>query len=188
MTDILNYEVKSGYQGMIRKVDWALWSVAGFFQHLTNLCLFAMLALTTATIVMRPFDLSAVWIWPWTMVLFVWLCFFGFCAFFVRLKDVRIDFIANKCGPLAISGTRILSDLCTLAVTGVLLMQMPTFLQSSTGFVDGTILPVGGELPRQALSIPLVFSIVIILLTAVLDLVKMMVGLPENVPPSIVEE
>jgi TRAP-type C4-dicarboxylate transport system permease small subunit len=188
MTDILKYEVNTGFQAFIQKVDKALWSIAGGFQHLTNLCLLAMLVLTTGTIVMRPFDLSAVWIWPWTMVLFIWLCFFGFCAFFVRLKDVRIDFIANKCGPGAVAATRILSDVCTLGVTGVLLLQMPTFLESSTGIVDGAILPGGEEVARRALSIPLLFSVVIILFTAVLDLLKMMVGLPENVPPSIVEE
>ena len=33
-----------------------------------------MLAGTATTIVLRPFDLSYYWFWPWTMQFFVWMC------------------------------------------------------------------------------------------------------------------
>nr|WP_321457390.1 TRAP transporter small permease subunit [uncultured Cohaesibacter sp.] len=188
MKEILNYKVESPYQRVLRQVDHALWSIASIFQHLANMCLLLMLVLTSATIILRPFGLSAYWIWPWTMVLFIWLCFLGFCAFFVQLKDVRVDFIAQRLGKTAIAATRLLSDFCTLAVSGTLLWQMPTFLEKSQGIVDGALLPGGEELFRQALSIPLLLSLIIIAPSALLDLLKMIVGLPENLPDSVVED
>ena len=43
------------------------------------------------------------------------------------------------------------------------------------------VLPAGFELPRLALSVPLFISTVLVALTAVLDIVKLAAGMPENV-------
>ena len=178
-------ETELSREGPLRRplqaLDALAWSLGGVFVFLCNLCLLAMLALTTATIVLRPFGISAYWIWPWTMVLFVWLSFFGFFAVYVRLKDVRIDFLAVRLGPVGIALTRLLSDLAACAVTGVILWQMPIVLATSRGMVDGAMFPGGHELARQALSIPLFVSSALILITALIDIAKQAVGLPENV-------
>nr|WP_235956753.1 TRAP transporter small permease subunit [Salipiger sp. PrR002] len=140
-----------------------------------------MLGLTTATIILRPMSMAPYWMWPWTMVFFIWLSFFGFFALYARLKDVRIDFLAERLGPAGVVFTRILSDAATLLVTGVLLQQLPTVIATSNGVYDGAILPGGAELPRFALSAPLFISTFLVALTAVLDLAKLVAGLPENV-------
>ncbi len=173
-------EPKGALQGALLAADRLTWALGGVFQWICNICLLIMLALTTVTILGRPFGFSAYWIWPWTMVFFVWLSFFGFFAIFVRLKDVRIDFIANRMGRIGYPLTRLVSDLAALAICLVLLWQMPTVLATSRGFVDGAILPGGEELFRQALSIPLFASSALIVLTALVDLGKMIAGLPEN--------
>lgn len=165
----------------LNTVDRFNWSLGGAFLWLSNICLLVMLGLTTATIVLRPFDISFYWMWPWTMVFFVWLSFFGFFALYARLKDVRVDFLANMLGPKGFAATRILTDGATLLVTGILIWQIPTVIATSRGVFDGAILPAGYELPRLALSVPLMISTVLIAFSAILDLAKMAAGMPENV-------
>ncbi|MGB3555382.1 MAG: TRAP transporter small permease subunit [Jannaschia sp.] len=168
-------------QRALLRLDRASWSLGGAFLWLSNLCLLAMLGLTAATIVLRPLGLSAYWMWPWTMVFFIWLSFFGFFALYARLKDVRVDFLAERMGPRGMTATRLVSDAATLLVTGILLSQVPTIIATSRGVYDGAILPQGFELPRLALSVPLIVSTILIALTALLDVAKMAAGLPENV-------
>lgn len=171
---------KGALQGALLAVDRLTWGLGGIFQWICNACLLVMLGLTTLTIIGRPLGFSAYWIWPWTMVFFVWLSFFGFFAIFVRLKDVRIDFVANHMGRYGYLITRLVSDLTALAVCIVLMLQLPTVLATSSGYIDGVILPGGTELFRQALSVPLFISSALIIVTALVDLGKMLVGLPEN--------
>lgn len=174
------FEPEGALQRALFRLDALNWRLGGVFIFLCNACLLAMLGLTTVTITARPFGWSAYWIWPWTMVFFVWLSFFGFFAIFVRLKDVRIDFLANRMGPAGYAVTRTLSDLAALTVCFFLLQQMPMVLATSNGVVDGAIFPGGRELMRQALSVPLFISAALIFLTALLDLAKQFAGMPEN--------
>jgi hypothetical protein len=78
------------------------------------------------------------------------------------------------------TATRTVTDLSALAVCGVILREIPTVLETSRGFVDGAILPGGEELMRQALSVPLFVSAGLIVVSALIDVAKMLVGLPEN--------
>ncbi len=165
----------------IQRLDGFVWALGGVFILLCNVCMLAMLGLTAATILLRPFGISAYWIWPWTMVFFIWLSFLGFFAVYVRLKDVRIDFVANRLGSWGMTGTRLLSDLAALAICGVLLRELPVVMATSNGFVDGALMPGGDELPRQALSVPLMVSAALIVLAALTDLAKMATGQPERV-------
>lgn len=176
-----DFEPEGAFQRALLVLDRASWTLGGVFMWLSNICLLGMLGLTSVTIIARPLGWSAYWIWPWTMVLFVWLSFFGFFAVYVRLKDVRIDFLANHLGRFGYPATRLLSDLCALAICGMLLQQMPKVLQTSRGIVDGVILPGGGELMRQALSVPLFISAALIVIAALIDIAKMVAGMPENI-------
>lgn len=176
-----DYRPEGPLQRTLHRADLAVWSLGGVFGFLANLCLLVMLLLTATTIVLRPFNLSFYWIWPWTMVFFIWLSFFGFFAMYVRLKDVRVDFLAARFGPLGMAATRVVADLATLVVVGIILWQLPAVLATSRGVYDGAILPDGIELPRQALSIPLFVSAFLILLAALLDVAKLFAGMPENV-------
>lgn len=180
MTAFRDVQPKDALQGVLLKLDRLTWGLGGVFQWIANACLLIMLVLTTVTIVGRPLGFSAYWIWPWTMVFFVWLSFFGFFAVIVRLRDVRVDFVANHMGRWGYPITRTVTDVSALAICGTILHQIPTVLATSRGFVDGAILPGGEELFRQALSIPLFLSAALIVASALLDLAKMVSGLPEN--------
>ena len=175
------FEPEGALQRALHRLDRLAWSLGGVFMALCNLCLLIMLGLTAATILLRPFGISAYWIWPWTMVFFVWLSFFGFFAIYVRLKDIRVDFLARMFGDAGMAVTRVVSDLCGLAICAVILWQLPMVMRTSRGFVDGAIFPSGEELARQALSVPLFLSAALIVLTALLDLAKFFAGMPEKI-------
>ena len=177
----LSFEPEGALQRALHRLDGLAWSLGGMFLFLCNLCLIAMLGLTAATIVLRPFGISAYWIWPWTMVFFVWLSFFGFFAIFVRLKDIRVDFLARMLGNWAMVASRVIGDLSALAICLTILWQLPVVMRTSRGYVDGAIFPSGEELARQALSVPLFVSVILIVLVALLDLAKWLAGMPENV-------
>ncbi|WP_299821802.1 TRAP transporter small permease subunit [uncultured Jannaschia sp.] len=170
-------------QRTLLALDRTSWTLGGVFLWMSNACLLVMLSLTAATIVLRPLGMAPYWMWPWTMVFFIWLSFFGFFALYARLKDVRIDFLAERMGTWGMAVTRVISNLATLLVTGVLLSQVQTIVATSRGVYDGAILPDGFELPRLALSIPLIVSTALIAIAAIIDLLKMAAGLPENVGP-----
>lgn len=176
-----DFEPEGALQRALHRLDALAWSLGGVFVALCNLCLLVMLGLTAATILLRPFGISAYWMWPWTMVFFVWLSFFGFFAVYVRLKDIRVDFLARLFGDRGMAVTRAISDLAALAICAVILWQLPVVMRTSRGFVDGAIFPSGEELVRQALSVPLFVSAALIVLTALLDLAKFAAGMPENV-------
>jgi len=176
-----DYQPEGPLQRALNRIDRLNWSLGGAFLWISNICLLVMLGLTTATIILRPMSLAPYWMWPWTMVFFIWLSFFGFFALYARLKDVRIDFVAERLGASGMVITRIVSDAATLLVTGVLILQIPKVIATSNGVYDGAILPAGFELPRLALSVPLFISTVLVALTAVLDIVKLAAGMPENV-------
>lgn len=175
------YTPEGPFQRTLNTLDRINWTLAGAFLWVSNLCLLAMLGLTTATMILRPMSMAPYWMWPWTMVFFIWLSFFGFFALYARLKDVRLDFLAERMGPAGMTVTRILSDAAALVVTGVLILQIPKVIATSNGVYDGAILPAGAELPRLALSVPLFVSTILVALTALLDIAKLTAGMPENV-------
>lgn len=166
----------------IEVVDRMLEWCGRVFHVLANLCLGLMLIGTAVTIVLRPLDLSYYWIWPWTMQFFVWMSFIGFFVVYRRGKDIAVDFLVLRMGAPAMTATRYFVALIVLAVTGVIIWQMPVILTSQVGVIDGVLTP-WGELERYTLSIPLGVSCALIFINALLDIAKAMVGIPE-LPPS----
>lgn len=168
---------------LIAGADLGLWKLGGVCLWICNGCLLAMLGLTAATFLLRPFDISVWWFWPWTMVLFVWLSFFGFFAIHVRLKDIRIDFLVKRLGSAGHVVSRLLADAVAIGVTLIIVQQWSSVMAAAAGFVEGAQLPGGSELPRQALFVPLFLSCALVAMTALIDIAKLCVGLPENSAP-----
>jgi TRAP-type C4-dicarboxylate transport system permease small subunit len=164
----------------INRVDGVLDRLGRIFLVLANACLALMLFGTAATIVLRPFELSYYWIWPWTMQFFVWMSFVGFFVVYRLGKDIAVDFVVIRMGRAAMGATRVFVDLVVLIVMGAMLAQMPTILESQVGVIDGVVTP-WGELERYTLSIPLAVSCVLIFVNTALDLAKAWVGIPEQV-------
>jgi TRAP-type C4-dicarboxylate transport system permease small subunit len=164
-------------------LDSLLDACGRLFLVLANACLFIMLLGTAATIVLRPMEISFYWIWPWTMVFFVWMSFFGFFAVYRFKKDIAVDFVVLHIGPRAMVASRYFVAAIIIVVSGTILWQMPKIIGSQVGPVDGAILPGGFEVQRYLLSWPLAISCGLILLEGVLEVFKAATGVPET-PPS----
>jgi len=155
---------------VIGVIDRMLSRVGELFLHLANVCLLMMTVGTALTIGLRPFGVSVYWIWPWTMVFFVWMTFFGFFAVYNFKKDIVIDIITKKLGPLTAKVASIISPLSILLVTGTIVLEIPKVIGAQDGIIDGALLPTGGELDRWLLSVPLAASCLLILIQSVFDL------------------
>ena len=125
----------------IEVIDGALDGLSRWFLVAANVCLVLMLAGTAATIVLRPFDVSYYWIWPWTMQLFVWMSFIGFFVVYRQGKDIAVDFVVMRMGGRAPEISRWFVDVVILLVTGAMLWQMPTIFESQVGVIDGVVTP-----------------------------------------------
>ena len=161
----------------VERLDGALDTLCRWFLAAANTCLVLMLAGTAATIVLRPFDLSYYWIWPWTMQFFVWMSFVGFFVVYRLGKDIAVDFVVLRLGPRALGLSRWFADTVVLLVTGTMLWQMPTIFESQVGVIDGVVTP-WGEMERYTLSIPLAVSCTLIFVNSALGLVKAWIGIP----------
>lgn len=167
-------------------LDAALDVLARVFLVAANICLFLMLLATAATIVLRPFNISFYWLWPWSMQVFVWMSFIGFFVIYRLRKDIAVDFVMRRLGNWAMVGSRFFVALVVIGVVGVILWQAPLILRQQVGGIDGVILPGGAELERYTLSVPLFASCALILLNALLDLLKAILGVPEPEPDHLV--
>lgn len=154
--------------------------ICTLFLFLANASLALMLVGTAATIVLRPFDVSFYWIWPWTMQVFVWMSFFGFYVIYRKNKDIAVDFLIRKFGDGAMTVTRYFVAAVTIIVTGLMLIEAPGVLASQIGDIEGVITPWGTELERYTLSVPLFVSTFLVFLNACLDVVKAIGGVPEE--------
>ena len=163
----------------IERLDRGLGALGRVFLVAANICLFCMLVGTAATIVLRPFNVSYYWIWPWTMQFFVWMSFIGFFVVYRLGKDIAVDFVVLRLGTTAMAISRVFVDLVVLAVMGLILAQMPTIFESQVGVIDGVVTP-WGELERYTLSIPLAVSCALIFLDTLVDLGKAWLGQPEQ--------
>jgi TRAP-type C4-dicarboxylate transport system permease small subunit len=145
------------------------------FRVLANGCLAAMLLLNGANILLRAVvDRSLTWVWPWTVVLMIWMTFLGFFVIYHQAKDIAVDYFVNLGGRWARQATRWLVDLLVIALMGVLLWEAPRVLASQVGELE----LVGLE--RWVLSVPLFASALLIALHYAADLARAVRGEPER--------
>ena len=146
-----------------------------------------MLIGTSATIILRPLEISFYWIWPWTMVFFVWMTFFGFFAVYRLKKDIAVDFVVMHIGRWAMTLTRYFVAVIIIVVMSTILWQMPTLIAAQAGPVEGALLPGDTEMERYFLSLPLAISCGLILLESVLEILKAASGVAEPVPTHLTD-
>lgn len=145
------------------------------FLALANLCLGTMLFANMINIASRAlFDKGIVYVFPWSVVLFVWMTFFGFFVVYRRGKDITVDFLIDLMGARARFLSRLVVDLLVIGLMVAMLVQAPHIIRSQVG----TIEMVGLE--RYSMSIPLFVTAILIAVDFALDLVKALMGEPER--------
>jgi TRAP-type C4-dicarboxylate transport system permease small subunit len=161
---------------LIEQLDRALGVCERLFLALANACLAIMLVANMANIATRAlFDKGLVYVFPWSVVLFVWMTFFGFYVVYRRGKDITVDFLIDRLGARARFASRLLVDALVITLMLVMLVQAPHIVRRQVG----TIEMVGLE--RYSMSIPLFATAVLITLDFLLDMIKALMGRPERV-------
>lgn len=144
------------------------------FVVLANTCLGAMLGLNALNILLRAvLDQAIAWVFPWTMVLFVWLVFFGFYVFVRKGRSISVDFVLDRMTGLPAKALRLFINAAIVLVLGVILSAVPDSLREQAGRLE----MVGMQ--RYWLSVPLFLSCALVCLHAVADSLKILVSRPE---------
>jgi len=161
--------------GLLARIDGVLAGCERLFLALANLCLGVMLAANMINIASRAlFDKGIVYVFPWSVVLFVWMTFLGFFVVYRRGKDITVDFLIDRLGSRARLLSRLVVDVLVIGLMLVMLMQAPHIIRSQVG----TIELVGLE--RYSMSIPLFVTVALITLDFTLDVIKAVMGRPER--------
>ncbi|MBR9763953.1 MAG: TRAP transporter small permease subunit [Rhodobacteraceae bacterium] len=159
MTGIL----AAGHRGLDR--------MASLYESLCVALLVAMLAINALNIVSRGvFDVSLNWVWPWTMVAFLYWVMLAFFPLYQRRKDVSIYILLQYLPGGAQRGLGVLVALAIMAASGLLIWTFPERLASLRGNIE----IVG--LPRKLLAWPLLASAAPIFLGALIDALRMIGG------------
>ena len=160
---------------LIARIERALALCERLFLAIANLCLAIMLVANMANIASRAlFDKGIIYVFPWSIVLFVWMTFFGFFVVYRRGKDITVDFLIDRLGDRARLASRLLVDVLVISLMLVMLAQAPHIIRSQVG----TIEMVGLE--RYSLSVPLFVTAALIALDFALDMIKAVLGHPER--------
>lgn len=160
---------------LIARVDRALGLCERLFLALANACLAVMLFANMANIASRAlFDKGIVWVFPWSVVLFVWMTFLGFFVVYRRGKDITVDFLIDRLGAGARMASRLLVDALVIGLMLVMLYQAPHTIRGQVGVIE----MVG--LQRYTMSIPLFVTAALIAVDFLLDMVKAVMGRPER--------
>lgn len=160
---------------LIARIERALALCERLFLAIANLCLAVMLVANMANIASRAlFDKGIIYVFPWSIVLFVWMTFFGFFVVYRRGKDITVDFLIDRLGDRARLASRLLVDVLVISLMLVMLAQAPHIIRSQVG----TIEMVGLE--RYSLSVPLFVTAALIALDFALDMIKAVLGYPER--------
>jgi TRAP-type C4-dicarboxylate transport system permease small subunit len=160
---------------LIERLDRALDLCERLFLALANLCLAVMLFANMANIATRAlFDKGIVYVFPWSVVLFVWMTFLGFFVVYRRGKDITVDFLIDRLGERGRLVSRLFVDVLVIGLMLVMLVQAPHIVRSQVG----TIEMVGLE--RYSMSIPLFVTAALIALDFLLDMIKALMGRPER--------
>lgn len=154
--------------------DSLLKSAEQLFLVLANGCLALMLLMNMFNISWRAItDRNINFVWPWTGLLFVWMCFFGFFVIYRRANDITVDFFVDLAGPRARHITRVLSDLIIVALMVLLLIEAPRTLESQIGSMELI------DFERYWMSVPLFVSAALVGLHFLRDLIGALAGEPE---------
>ena len=160
--------------GVVDRVDRLLDVCERVFLVLANACLAIMLAINMVNISSRAiFDKGIPWVFPWSVVLFVWMTFFGFFVLYRMRRDITVDFFVDRVGPTARFASRLLVNVIILMLMAVMLWHAPQILVSQTGEIEMV------AIDRYFMSVPLFLSCALITVTFTVDTIRALHGEPE---------
>ena len=159
---------------MVAQVERLLAVCERVFWAIANMCLLLMLAANMLQIARRAiFDKGIPLVFPWTVFLFVWMCFFGWYVVYRHASDITVDFLIDRLGEGAHGATRYFVNLLVIALMIVMLWHGPQVLTQQIGDVIELV-----ELERWVQTLPLFVSSALIMVHALMDIWLASQGIP----------
>ena len=159
---------------MVTRIERLLALCERVFWTIANICLLLMLAGNMLQIARRAiFDKGIPLVFPWTVFLFVWMCFFGWFVVYRHASDITVDFLIDRLGEGARRVTRYFVNLLVIALMIVLLWHGPQVLSQQFGDVIELV-----ELERWVQTLPLFVSSALIMVHAAMDIWLASQGIP----------
>lgn len=129
---------------------------------IANGLLAIMLVIGFGNIVVREMlGKGIIWIFPWTMVFFVWLVFAGYFIVFRRQADVVLEILVAQFGHAGRLASRVICTLCAVALNAVIIFQLPRILELKRDKVEIV------SIPDYAVTLPLFVSAGLVILSAI---------------------
>ena len=151
---------------MVARIERLLGVCERLFWAIANTCLLLMLAANMLQIARRAvFDKGIPLVFPWSVFLFVWMCFFGWFVVYRHASDITVDFLIDRLGEGAHRVTRYFVNGIVIALMIVLLWHAPQVLSQQIGDVIELV-----ELERWVQTLPLFMSGLLIMVHAALDI------------------
>ena len=156
---------------MLASLDKTLDMVARLFKRLATICLLIMVSLNLFNVVTRAaFDHAFGWVFPWTLLLFAWMLFFGFYAYTRGGRDVVVDVLMQRLPkPVRIVGG-LFSALVGMLFMIAILRAAPTLISIQTSKMDMV------DLPLWARSAPLFLSAIMVFLHMLVTFIHIAAG------------
>jgi len=112
------------------------------------LCLGIMFITNILNIILRAlFNYSFVWIFPLTIVLFMWMTFFGAYVIYRRNREITVDFIYNRLPEGSRKWITLISNILIMGLMALILVHGPRLIRAQLG-------------PLQVLRVPRYFQAV----------------------------
>ena len=117
-----------------------------------------------------------VWVFPVTMLLFIWSTFLGAFVVYRRKKDIVVRFIANLFPKAAQEKLTLITNILIMLFLLLILLQAPVLIQRQASIMQ--VIP----LPRYTQAIPLFIGLTGIFLEYLLQTIGLLKGLlkPQN--------
>jgi len=129
---------------------------------IANGLLAIMLVIGLGNIVVREvLGKGIIWIFPWTMVFFVWLVFVGYFIVFRRRADVVLEIVVAQFGHVGRLASRAIGAFCAVALNAAIILQLPRILQLKRDKVEIA------AIPDYAVTLPLFVSAGLVILSAI---------------------
>lgn len=132
--------------------------ICRWFLRIAVTMLVTMLVINIVNIALRNLLGSGyTWVFAYTQVLFVWANFFILFVIYHNKRDIVVYYFVNKMPESVQNALHYLVYVVVLGVTGTIISQLPTILETQVGEISELV-----EYDRYWLSVPLFVSCILI--------------------------
>ncbi len=135
--------------------------------YFTVFCMIVMISINMLQIFARyVLNYPIPWVYPTTMLLFVWITFIGAFIVYHQKKDIVVVFFINKMPLRSQYWIQLITDMLIIALLIVIIIQAPALIKQQASTMQ--IIP----LPRYIQTIPLLVGLTFICLENIVDIVE----------------